>query len=421
MIGLLELAGYAIVGGCLLQVGWGLAADVRRHAARLGRERAETELFRRRSQELLRAAQAAREKAELSWVGYRKFEVDEKLRECEGVHSFYLRPHDGKPLPPYEAGQHLTFRLRLPGRPVPLVRCYSLSQAEPAGGRYRVTVRRVAPPSEAPDAPDGLCSSYFDAELSVGDIVEVRAPSGHFRLEPGTGTPVVLIGGGIGVTPLLAMLEALVAAGGEREVWLFYGARHGGAHPLRDDLRRLAAEAPGVRVVVCYSAPRDRDRAGIDYALAGRLSVGLIRERLGTPSGEFYLCGPAGMMGEITAGLADWGVPDAAVHYEAFGPATVRERPARASASGPAVQAEVRFERSGKAAVWTPEAGSLLDLAEANGIAIESGCRAGSCGTCLTALRAGTVDYLSSPGVPPEAGSCLSCIAVPQGPVVLDA
>ncbi|SMF72589.1 hypothetical protein SAMN06265365_13042 [Tistlia consotensis] len=420
MVAVLEIAGYAIVGGALLEVAFGLFGMLRRQVERARHDRAEEALFRRRSQALLSAAEARRETAELSWTGFRKFEIVDKVMEAEGICSFYLRPHDRMPLPPFEPGQHLTFRLRIPNQAKPVVRCYSLSEAPSRREVYRITIKRVPPPPNEPEAPPGLCSDFFHDSLQVGDIVEVQAPSGGFCLDRTRETPIVLIGGGIGLTPLLSMLNSIHDSGSEREVWFFYGARHGGEHVMKEHLRRIAAGAPNVHLVVCYSEPRAQDRLGEDYDRAGHISVAMMRERLGAANYDFYLCGPPPMMSSVTADLAEWGIPESAIHFEAFGPATVkRARPAASAES--VTEVEVVFARSGKTARWTAEVGSLLDLAEANGVAIEFGCRAGSCGTCSTALREGEVDYLSRPGSPPERGSCLSCVAVPKGRIVLDA
>ena len=422
-VGLLEVAGYAIVGAALLQAGTGLAGTLRRQALRARRERAEIDLFRDRARELLRAAEAAREKSELSWTGFRKFEVADKVPEAEGICSFYLRPHDGKPIPPFEPGQYLTFQLRIPDQKKPTVRCYSLSDAPTKRDYYRVTIKKLPPPPDKPDAPPGLSSSYFHDGLQTGDILDVRAPNGHFYLDRTKDTPVVLIGGGVGLTPMVSMLNTIHDSGSDREVWFFYGVRHGGEHALKEHLYQVQRDSPNIRVVVCYSEPREQDREGVDYDHAGHVSVDLMKQLLGAPNYEFYICGPPPMMRIITEGLEGWGVPESAINYEAFGPATVKKKaPAAEEAAGEATEGiEVTFARANKSATWTPDVGSLLDLAEANDVAIDFGCRAGNCGTCLTALKEGDVSYLSEPGVPPEKGSCLSCIAVPKGKVVLDA
>ena len=126
-------------------------------------------------------------------------------------------------------------------------------------------------------------------------------------------------------------------------------------------------------------------------------------------------------MDEITEDLEAWGVPKEHIHYEAFGPATVKSVRKAIPQSVSDSQLEVVFSRSGKTVTWDGTHDSLLDFAEANGLMIDSGCRAGNCGTCLTAIRSGKVEYLSEPGAPVEEGSCLACIALPQSNLNLDA
>ena len=135
------------------------------------------------------------------------------------------------------------------------------------------------------------------------------------------------------------------------------------------------------------------------------------------------------MMNSLFEGLREWDVPEANIHYEAFGPATVSKKKEadKASEKAPAAVSEnadtilVTFAKSGKEIPWDGEAGSILDLAEDNDISIDSGCRAGNCGTCETAIKSGEIEYLSEPGEQPEGGTCLACISVPKGPITIDA
>jgi len=422
MAGLLEMAGFAIVGGALAQAGIGLAGTAQRRFRQSRRERQEARFFERRALTLLQAAQAERDKQDLTWTGLRKFTIAHKVEEAEGICSFYLKPHDQKPLPPFEPGQYLTFQLHIPGQTKNVVRCYSLSDSPMRRDHYRVTIKKLPPPPDNADAPPGLSSTYFHEQLQEGDTLDVRAPNGNFHLDQTRETPVVLIGGGVGHTPMVSMLNAICDSGSEREVWFFYGVRHGGEHAMKAHLAELDQAYRNVHIVTCYSAPRAEDQHGRDYTYEGHVSVDIMREQLGATNYEFYLCGPPPMMRLITEGLEEWGVPDAAIHYEAFGPATVTKTPQSKVAHATTTSGvKVEFARSGKTCTWIKEVGSLLELAEAQGISMDFGCRAGNCGTCLTAIKEGKVEYLSEPGEPPEDGSCLTCIAVPNGKLVLDA
>ena len=205
-----------------------------------------------------------------------------------------------------------------------MVRCYSLSDSPTDADAYRVTVKKILRGPDAPDAPPGLCSTYFNDHVRVGDILDVKAPSGNFVLSTTKTTPVVLIAGGIGITPVISMLNAVCDSGLKREVWFFLGVRNGSEHLMRDQLQRIQREYENIQVRVCYSQPAGDDEQGRDYDYEGFVGVDLFKELLPSNNYEFYVCGPPAMMSAITAGLADWGVPREDVHFEAFGPATVK-------------------------------------------------------------------------------------------------
>jgi ferredoxin len=128
-------------------------------------------------------------------------------------------------------------------------------------------------------------------------------------------------------------------------------------------------------------------------------------------------------MKSITDGLEAWGVPEKDVHFEAFGPATVKKKTVEPTASETAFlsKLQVTFARSSKTLRWEPSAGNLLEFARAEGVRIDSGCCAGSCGSCLVAIKSGSVHYLKPPATELEQGTCLTCICRPKGDLVLDA
>jgi ferredoxin-NADP reductase len=378
------------------------------------------ELERARLAEEFTTAREARQKRGPdagTWSGFRQLVVQRRVEEAPEICSFHLVAHDAKPLPAFKPGQYLTFRLPGSGREgAPLVRCYSLSD-HPHQAHYRVTIKRVPPPPGAPAAAGGLGSTLFHAQVKERDVLEVRAPSGNFHLDPLDPTPVVLIGGGIGLTPVYSMLAALVHQRSSREVWLYYGVRHRGEHIFKAELEGLARSHPHLRLRVCYSQPRPGDRLGEDYHHAGRITPELLRRELPSSNYRFYYCGPGAMMEALTAGLKAWGVPESHLHFEAFGPLSVK----RASPAAAAVRHQVTFRKTGTARPWDASCGTLLDLAEQAGVTIASGCRTGNCGTCLVAMPEGSVSYVQPPGSPPEPRSCLACIAQPRGDLVLDA
>lgn len=363
------------------------------------------------------------EQARQVWNGYRKFQVAKKVHECADVATFYLAPHDGRPLPPFKPGQYITFQLPVPGEAKPLIRCYSLSDGPNHPDYYRVTIKKALAPPEVPTAKHGRASCHFCDSVKVGDILDVKAPSGHFYLDLADEKPVVLISGGVGVTPMVSMLNAIIAAGQKREVWFFFGARNRSDHIFHDYMTEIAAKHDFVKMHVCYSRPGAGDMKGKDYQHEGRVTVDLMKELLPSNNYDYYICGPGPFMKSITDGLEFWGVPDKHVHFEAFGPATVKKAtPAPTPHETDALsKVEITFSRAGKKLRWNPKVSSLLELAEENGIRIDAGCRAGNCGTCLVAIKSGEVSYMAGQGGSVEAGSCLTCVCKPKTNIVLDA
>lgn len=364
-----------------------------------------------------------------AWAGWRGFRVERKVYEdaARSICSFYLVPEDGQALPPFHPGQFLTFGLDIPGDQggnERIIRCYSLSDS-PRPDCYRVSIKRVPAPAGS-DLPAGRSSEFFHEQIGIGSSLQVRAPSGHFYLEHGA-YPVVLIGGGIGITPMLSMLNWSLKEQPEREIWLFYGVRQGQELVMKTQLDALAAAHPKFHLRICCSNPQTDEVNGRDYHHHGRIDLALLRLELALKPYHFYICGPTPLMESLVPALDDWGVPDSHIHFEAFGPASIKRRNANATdlpiapsevASGDIV---VNFARSGKKLAWQAGAGNLLEFAEANGISVSSGCRAGGCGTCQTTIQAGEVAYHQAPDFDPEPGSCLLCMCAPKTNLTLEA
>ena len=360
-----------------------------------------------------------------AWQGLRSFQVVQKRLEDAGqsICSFYLAPQDGLPLAPFQPGQFLTFQLELPvpgGATAAIVRCYSLSDA-PEPGRYRISVKRVFAPAGSPHAP-GRSSNYFHDHVEVGSVLKLRAPSGHFYVDR-SDAPVVLIGGGVGITPMMSMLTTCLGERPGREIWLFYGVRNSGEVAWKSQLETLAAGHPHFHLQLCWSDPLPEDLLGRDFQQRGHVDVELLRRQLPLKPYHFYLCGPTPMLQSLVPALEDWGVPEQRIHFEAFGPASVRRKstaPVPATVSDQAADLVVTFSRSGKQWPWQSSAGTLLEFAEAQGINVDSGCRAGGCGTCQTTILAGEVAYRQTPDFDPEPGTCLLCVCTPKTGVSLD-
>lgn len=363
--------------------------------------------------------------SDLAWKGFKEFIVRRRETEDENnaVCSFYLVPADGKALPTFSAGQFLTFKLKIEDpnshELKSVVRCYSLSDA-PRSDYYRVSIKRIPAPANESDVPPGVSSSFFHDHVQEGSRLLVKAPSGHFHLMEDEPLPIVLIGGGIGITPMLSILHTVLESGINREIWLYYGVSNGDEHIMKEHLQTLASTHNNFHLHVCYSAPNEIDMEGVDYQHNSRVDIALLRVTLKLMRYQFYVCGPKPMMESLVPGLEDWGVDSDDIYYESFGPASLIKHE-KVAPMGNVQFITVTFSRSGKSIPWNLSADSLLEFAEANDIEVYSGCRAGSCGSCQTAINAGEVDYSQEPDADVAAGHCLLCICTPKSDLTLDA
>lgn len=340
-----------------------------------------------------------------TWRPYRVTRIED---ESSVIRSFHLAPADGNARPAFEAGQYLPIRLHLRaeagGGPARLHRTYSVSSA-PGDDGLRISVKR-----------EGAASTFLHDQVSVGDTIEALAPRGHFVIDARSRRSAVLIGAGVGITPLVSFARHVVAEGFRlrrtRPVHLVQVARNAGVRAFGAELQALAERAGGA---LRLHVVQDDAAQG---TLPGPLNVGLLKTLLPFDDHEFFLCGPPGFMQALYDGLRDLGVRDERIHAEAFGPASLKRRLEGAAAvppplPPPATQATVVFTRSGEAAVWAPERGSLLEFAEGKGLSPPFACRAGYCGSCATRLKAGAVTYAAPTAWQPAEGEVLLCCAMP--------
>lgn len=406
-------AGFLFLVVVIVQSGLSLSSLVRRQRlqGRLAREQ-----LRLLEQQVTMTAglyQAQVDMKRLSWPGLRKFRIVKKQIEAQDLVSFHLKPEDGGPIPPFFPGQFLTFQVWPFRGGKSVTRCYSLSSSPHTLDHYRVTIKRVG---VGVDGKPGLVSGFFIDSLIEGDSVDVRAPAGHFYWDETRTGPVVLIGGGVGVTPVFSMLTALAAASVPRETWFFYGVKNGGQHLWKNHLTALADAREHIRLHVCYSQPSIDDKEGVDYHHQGHVNLGLLQQWLPSNNFDFFICGPATMMATLVADLKGWGVPEGRIHFETFNPASVTRAVGNSGS-----QKKVHFLRSGKGVTWPDDGQTLLALAEAHQVPMESGCRVGHCGACKTVLKRGEVTYQEQPSKLPEPGTVLACVAIPKTDLEVDA
>lgn len=263
-----------------------------------------------REAQLYAAGTAAR------WEGYKTCVVAKRHQESDSMVSLYLAAADGTPLPPFQPGQYLGVKLRVPGQSHDQIRQYSLSNA-PGGLFYRITVRRERAAAGAV-TPDGLVSNYLHDGIREGDTLGIHAPLGDFTLDETSDRPVVLLSAGSGITPMLSMLEHL--AGGTRQVLFLHATASRAHHAFGAHVRKLAAGRPGIRTALFYEAVAAADVAGQHHDEAGRITEAALAARLPAGDCDFYSCGPIGFMNAVDGILDKLGVPKERRHSEVFVP-----------------------------------------------------------------------------------------------------
>jgi ferredoxin len=288
--------------------------------------------------------------------------------------------------------------------------------------------------------------------VQPGDVLSAAGPMGEFVLDESSQRPVVLLSGGVGQTPLLAMLHRLLKRS-QRKVYVIHACDNSVVHAFADEMRELVAQRDGVQLYFCYRNPtEDDEQAGLHH-VAGLITREQLQRWLPLDDYEFYLCGPGGFMQSNYGVLRSLGVARERIYYEFFGPATVLENTlagdveasvvqpetgpavlgggATASASAPEslaavdeivtdVTQTVTFLPDGRQAQWHEDCPSLLDLAEETGLSPDFNCRAGLCNTCMCTLVSGEVDYFEEPLDPVPEGKVLLCCSRPRGPVAVE-
>jgi anaerobic selenocysteine-containing dehydrogenase/ferredoxin-NADP reductase len=339
------------------------------------------------------------------WIGKRAFSVAAINSEADNVVALEFAPRDGGALPAFLPGQHVM--LSLPG--IEVARAYSLTGHD---GRavLSIAVKKRSPGNPDP-ADNAIHLSDHVHHLTVGDEVQMAAPTGIFTPPLHGPRPLIFLAAGIGVTPFVGHLEALTKCEPtERvaKVLLLYGCRHGGEHPFARRLRELAELLPELDLVTAFSAPRPQDRCPDDYDHAGRLDLKAIDPLL--PQRPLaYLCGSPDFTTSMIARLVERGMPRFDIFTEAFVSPPIVPQTLEPQT--------VHIAGSDTSFVWSPELGTLLDAAQAAGLSLPSGCRVGQCESCAMRIVEGNVAQLG--GGDAATDQCLTCQAVPLSELTL--
>lgn len=252
--------------------------------------------------------------AEGGWSGWRPFVVERKVQETDNVTSFYLKPADKGTVSAYKPGQFVSVRVYLPELGIMQPRQYSLSRASLQNDGLRISVKRI---DAACDKPAGLVSNHLHARVNVGDVIDVSAPTGEFYLKEGN-NPVILVSAGIGITPILSMLQELVAKNPQRPVKVLHVARTTDDFALKTEVREAVAKLEKGECAVYLTRATETKEMCPCFKL-GRPDAAAVAALKPAAESDVYICGPVSFMDDMRETFVAAGVPAANVHSEAFG------------------------------------------------------------------------------------------------------
>ncbi|HIC72694.1 MAG TPA: 2Fe-2S iron-sulfur cluster binding domain-containing protein [Alphaproteobacteria bacterium] len=337
--------------------------------------------------------------------------------ETHDVKTFRLAQPDGEQLPfNYEPGQFVTFSLSIPGQEKIVKRSYTIASSPSQRDYMEVTIKREE---------HGLVSRHMHDTVKLNDLLEIKAPNGKFYFNGQGANSVMLISGGVGITPMMSAVRYLTATCWEGDIYFIFSARTTHDFIFEQELLYLQRRHSNLHVLISMTRAEGTTWMGPQ----GRLTPSLIKDFVpDLVSKVAHICGPPPMMDAITNMLQELGMPKNSIKTEAFGSAPPKKKSTSPTVSSAKVSAEastheVKFVASGKQGKSGPEE-TILDVAEALDVDIESSCRAGSCGSCKVKLLSGSVEMDVDDGLEDEdkaGGYILACQAIPSTPVEVEA
>ncbi|WP_338787557.1 NO-inducible flavohemoprotein [Metabacillus sp. FJAT-53654] len=249
------------------------------------------------------------------WEGFKAFKVMKKVDESSLITSFYLQATDGSDVPAFQPGQYVTVRLTVSGEEYLLNRQYSLSDA-PGKNYLRISVKREgAEPSKL-----GKVSNYLHDHVNEGEEIELTAPAGDFVLDENNNSPLYLISGGVGITPMMSMLKRVADKQTDRAVTFIHAAKNSEVQAFHQEITETINLLPNARKYNVYENPTASDREKKTFDLEGYVDYQKLQEIVTDKEADFYVCGPVPFMRNVIDGLETLGVKAENIHFEFFGP-----------------------------------------------------------------------------------------------------
>lgn len=328
------------------------------------------------------------------WDG--RLRVARKFVETEAVQTFRLMTEDGGPLPfRWKAGQYVTLALQTPNGP--LRRAYTIASSPNQSRFLEITVKREA---------TGGASQYLHDDVQIGQLLSVKGPQGDFTFAGDEAEGIVMIAGGVGVTPMMSTLRHLTESAWTHPVTLIYGMQTLADVIFRDELAAIEKRHPNFRLHLLPTVVEDPVWTGSHGYLTSEMIAGFVPN---IAQARVHLCGPTPMMAAVLPMLDTLGVNQAAIFTEAF--TSLLFDPGL----GAEEEVNMTFAKTGKTVTATRGEG-IIRVAEAYGIAVDYSCRNGECGSCRCKLLAGEVampEKTSLTAKERKAGFILACVARP--------
>ncbi|MDB5972172.1 MAG: hypothetical protein JWQ90_4622 [Hydrocarboniphaga sp.] len=345
------------------------------------------------------------------WRG--QLRVGSVIIETPSVKTLRLLPSSGAGRLPFTflPGQFLNVSLWIGG--AKMNRSYSISSSPTQRGFVDLTVRRE---------PRGAVSRHVDDVLKVGDVIEAGGPVGRFTFTGAEASSIVLIAGGVGITPMMSIARFLTERAWTGDIFFLYACRSPADFIFAKDLAELQRFNSKLHVTVTMERPEGTDWQGP----RGRITRELLTQTVpDLTSRRIHLCGPPVMMDAIKTLLAEMGVPPKQVKTEDFGSAAPTPAAAGTSARlmAPATGPRVSFAKSNKSSN-SRSGQTVLELSEELGIGIEFSCRVGTCGVCKVTMRSGEVEMAVEDALDTDdkaKGVILACQAKPKAEIVVEA
>lgn len=242
------------------------------------------------------------------WKGLREFTLLTREEESDGITSFYITPTDKKSLPVYHPGQYVSVYVKAADWDYQQIRQYSLSDAH-RDDCYRLTIKK-----------EGLVSSYLHGQWQVGESIELTPPAGDFYLQETTDNPVVLLGAGVGVTPMISVLKSVLEKRRNQEIVFAHAVKNSEQHAFKQFIDQTSEQhTERLEKIIFYETPLENDQLSKDYDHQGFMDLDLISTAVRKKNADYYLCGPKPFMASLHKTLSNWGVGKEHIHYEVFG------------------------------------------------------------------------------------------------------